>query len=60
MAELNREDVFGGVEFIDKLLIELNTIYPPITPGPKDSIAKIMYESGQRSVVEYIQSKQEK
>ena len=60
MDNLNREDVFGGVEFIDKLLIELNSMYPVVTPGPNDSIAKIMYQSGQRSVVEYIQSKQEK
>lgn len=60
MADLNREDVFGGVEFIDKLLLELSNMYPVVTPGPNDSIAKIMYQSGQRSVVEYIQSKQEK
>lgn len=57
MAELNREDVFGSVEFLDKLLIELDECFPHITPTPADNIAKIMYLAGQRSVVEYIQAK---
>mgnify|MGYP001484595365 CR=1 FL=1 len=28
--------------------------FPPITPTPDDSIEKIMYRSGQRSVVEWL------
>ena len=28
--------------------------FPPVTPTPQDSIAKIMYQSGQRSVVEWL------
>tara|TARA_B100001093_G_C26725295_1_gene969639 strand:+ start:311 stop:475 length:165 start_codon:yes stop_codon:yes gene_type:complete len=28
--------------------------YPPINPSPEDSIEKIMYRSGQRSVVDWI------
>lgn len=59
MAELNRDDVFGTEHFLDKLLADLELMYPQVTPGPQDSIAKIMYKSGQRSVVDYIKSKQE-
>ena len=33
--------------------------FPPVTPTPNDSIAKIMYQSGQRSVVEFILSQLE-
>ena len=36
------------------LIDELNENFPPVTPSPQDSIAKIMYQSGQRSVVEWI------
>ena len=33
---------------------QLEEIFPPITPTPEDSMEKIMYRSGQRSVVEWI------
>jgi hypothetical protein len=33
---------------------ELNENFPPITPSPEDTIEKIMYRSGQRSVVEWL------
>ena len=36
------------------LIDELNENFPPVTANPQDSIAKIMYQSGQRSVVEWI------
>jgi len=39
------------------LLQELNETFPPITPHPDNPINLIMYRSGQRSVVEWIQSK---
>ena len=41
------------------LLEVLEQNFPPITPTPNDSIAKIMYQSGQRSVVEFIISQME-
>lgn len=36
------------------VLQEMEKMYPPITPSPDDSIEKIMYRSGQRSVVEWL------
>jgi|TARA_Y100001938_G_C8031716_1_gene401024 hypothetical protein len=57
MAELTKEDIFGGDSSISKLLEELETSFPAITPSPKDSIAEIMFRSGERSVVEFIKNK---
>ena len=54
---LDREDVFGGVEFLDKLIEELESAFPPLNPRPSDTLSDIMYKSGQRSVVEYLLSK---
>ena len=36
------------------LLQEINEIFPPVNPNPEDSLSKIMYKAGQRSVVEWI------
>jgi hypothetical protein len=36
------------------VLTEMEDRFPPITPTPEDSIEKIMYRSGQRSVVEWL------
>lgn len=36
------------------LINQLEESFPPINPTPEDSMEKIMYRSGQRSVVEYI------
>jgi hypothetical protein len=58
MAELTKQDVFGGGSPLDKLLEELTDMYPPYTPTPKDGIQMIMYRAGQQSVIEYIQEKQ--
>jgi hypothetical protein len=33
---------------------QLEEIFPPITPTPEDKIEKIVYQAGQRSVVEWI------
>ncbi len=33
---------------------QLEETFPPITPTPDDSMEKIMYRSGQRSVVEWV------
>ena len=37
------------------LLQQLEENFPPITPHPDNPLALIMYRSGQRSVVEWIQ-----
>jgi len=37
------------------LLHQLENNFPVSNPSPDDSIEKIMYRSGQRSVVEWIQ-----
>jgi hypothetical protein len=39
---------------VEKLLVELEANFPPSRPSPTDKIEDIMYRSGQRSVVEYI------
>ena len=39
------------------LLQQLEENFPPTNPHPNDPINLIMYRSGQRSVVEWIQSK---
>jgi hypothetical protein len=36
------------------MLQQLEQIFPPINPTPDDQMEKIMYRSGQRSVVEWI------
>tara|TARA_R110002012_G_scaffold23774_1_gene80227 strand:+ start:168 stop:299 length:132 start_codon:yes stop_codon:yes gene_type:complete len=37
------------------MLVKLVETFPPLTPTPEDTMEKIMYQSGQRSVVEWIQ-----
>lgn len=53
MAELHLSDDRP----FDKLVKELDEVYPAPTFGPTDSIEKIMYVSGQRSVIEYLKAK---
>ena len=36
------------------VLTEMQDRFPVVTPSPEDSIEKIMYRSGQRSVVEWL------
>jgi len=36
------------------LINQLEQTFPPINPSPEDNMEKIMYRSGQRSVVEWI------
>lgn len=42
---------------LDKLVDELESMYPHYTPKPNDDLAVIMYRAGQRSVVDYITAK---
>jgi hypothetical protein len=39
------------------LLQELFDTFPPINPTPAMTMEQIMYQAGQRSIVEWIQSK---
>ena len=36
------------------LVSQLDSLFPPTNPNPEDTMEKIMYRSGQRSVVEWI------
>ena len=54
---LTAQDVFEGDSAVTKLIEELDAMYPPFTPQPTDDVARIMYRSGQRSVVEYLLAK---
>ena len=57
MADLSATDVFVGDTLLEKLLEELEAMYPHYAPVPKDDIATIMFKAGQRSVVDYIAAK---
>ena len=41
------------------LLQELDETFPPTNPNPAMTMEQIMYRSGQRSVVEWIEAKME-
>jgi hypothetical protein len=47
----------GNSSNLQALVDELEQMYPPINPTPRDEDRAIMYRAGQRSVVEYILSK---
>ena len=36
------------------MIQQMNEIFPPTNPTPDDTMEKIMYRSGQRSVVEWV------
>jgi hypothetical protein len=36
------------------LILALEESFPPTNPNPEDTMEKIMYRSGQRSVVEWV------
>ena len=55
--ELTEADVFGKGSSLQTLVDELEELYPPINPTPRDEDRAIMYRAGQRSVVEYILAK---
>ena len=52
MPDLNLLDVRGMTA--NAMLAELEESFPPTNPTPEDSMEKIMYRSGQRSVVEWV------
>tara|TARA_R100001510_G_C7507918_1_gene108784 strand:- start:235 stop:420 length:186 start_codon:yes stop_codon:yes gene_type:complete len=51
------ESIIGPT--LESVLNELEEIHPPLNPTPDESMEKIMYRSGQRSVVEWIKNKME-
>ena len=42
---------------VERLLEELEDLYPPFNPTPETPINQIMYRSGQVSVVEWIRTR---
>jgi len=42
---------------VNRLLEELEDVFPPVNPTPDTSVGHIMYRAGQRSVVEWIINK---
>ena len=38
----------------EAMLVKLQETFPPVNPTPEESMEKIMYRSGQRSVVEWV------
>ena len=49
---LNLLDVRGMTA--NAMLAKLDETFPPTNPTPEDTMEKIMYRSGQRSVVEWV------
>jgi hypothetical protein len=41
------------------ILKEMDENFPPVQPTPHDNIEKIMYQAGQRSVVEWYKQQME-
>ena len=56
-TSLNMLEVFGMEA--KAVLHQMEERFPPVNPSPEDSIEKIMYRSGQRSVVEWLVDKLE-
>ena len=52
MPDLNLLDVRGMTA--NAMLAKLEETFPPTNPTPDDTMQKIMYRSGQRSVVEWV------
>jgi hypothetical protein len=59
MDELSAKDVFEGEQVLEKLIEELDSLFPSFLPTPISTISEIMFRSGQRSVVEYLSQKLE-
>lgn len=54
---IEHDDVFGSGSPVEKLVEELDSLFPAFLPLPTNSIEEIMFRAGQRSVVEYIRDK---
>ena len=56
-TSLRTLEVFGMQANV--LLQQLDETFPPTNSNPEDTMEKIMYRSGQRSVVEWIKENME-
>ena len=54
--EISIESIVGP-ELNNKILEEMEGIFPPLSPNPTDSLGPIMYAAGQRSVVDWIRTR---
>jgi hypothetical protein len=52
LTSLNTLDIKGMTA--TAMLAKLDETFPPTNPTPEDTMEKIMYRSGQRSVVEWV------
>jgi len=59
MDDLSAKDVFEGEQVLEKIVDELDSLFPSFLPTPISTISEIMFRSGQRSVVEYLLQKLE-
>jgi|TARA_R100000406_G_scaffold83856_1_gene66613 hypothetical protein len=50
------DDLVIGTSLFKKLKKDLDTAFPIYNPNPDDSLSRIMYLAGQRSVIDYINS----
>ena len=48
------DNILPGNKNLQALVDELEEMFPPINPTPRDDDRTIMYRAGQRSVVEYL------
>ena len=53
----NMLEAIVGPQLNDKILLELEEIFPPTNPQPTEDLSTVMYRSGQRSVVEWIRTR---
>ena len=49
---LNTLEAYGMT--VKSMLAQADETFPPINPGPGDSMSTIMYRAGQRSVIEWL------
>jgi hypothetical protein len=42
---------------LDSLLAEMEEKFPPVNPHPKEQISSIMYQAGQRDVVQWFRNR---
>ena len=54
---LNTLEAYGMT--VRSLLAQADETFPPLNPGPGDSMSTIMYRSGQRSVIDWLNKKLE-
>jgi hypothetical protein len=55
ITEISLMETFGIQA--NSIINELDEMFPPVTPGPGDTIQTIMYRSGQRSVIDWINNR---